>query len=151
MTKREDFSPGVQRVADALRELDQCRLALLSERLGIDNELDEAVRWARIGMALARNEPEFSTRKKLGRPPKKAEETKDVRRAKIVVLAAEALSHNPHAQSLTQTEWIKICVEVGVAEGWPDFTRAVTTRALQNSVSRGLRKLGIPPDLFTNK
>ncbi len=151
MTKREDFSPGVQRVADALRELDQRRLALLCDRLGIDNELDEAVRWACIGMALTRNEPEFSTRKKPGRPPKKAEETIDVKRAKIIVRAAEDWSSNPHAQRLTQTKWIKLCVEVGVAGEWPDFTRAVTTRTLQNSVSKGLRKLDIPPDLFTNK
>jgi len=149
MTKREDLSPGVQRVADALRELDQRRLALLCDRLGIDNELDEAVRWACIGMALARNEPEFVTRKGRGRPPKKAGETDDVARAKIIVLAAEDWSsspHNPHAQKLTRTEWI----EVAKAGGRWLFTKA-DTRALQNSVSTGLKKLDIPPNLFTKK
>ena len=80
----------------------------------------------------------------------------DVLRAKIIARVAEAHPNDPDAPGGTQTEWIRaIRKAINSEKIKSEPVRALFShldeRALQNSVSRGLKKLDIPPDLFTKK
>lgn len=142
-----------QEIIDALRALELRRLDQLCDRLGIDNTLSESERWMRVGMILAQNEPEFAAQTgRRGRPPKPRQETDDVRRARLVQLAATDWYNSPDfdGRELPVTEWVELYIEFGRGEHVDLFKKA-GKRSIENSVSRGLKELDIDLKKITKK
>jgi hypothetical protein len=127
-----------RRLAEALISGMRKPLDLLCERLGIEINQPDWVKFAYVGIALARGQPEFTgerPRRTRGRPKKRAGDSVDLRRAEWI----EKIQAHVNREFGQQVSDKKV-ITFGKGKT-PLFPKYVKDESLQDSVSRGRAKL----------
>ncbi|MCW1841769.1 hypothetical protein [Prosthecomicrobium hirschii] len=136
----QSLAEAVLTYADA-EEHEQVALDRLCQRLGIPDFFDREAKWASVGRLLAFREPEFSIRKKRGRPRLAPEETSDALAYKMHEKLKRSHAERGESEPWTQrqtVEWLNRAAESGIVESL--FHADFQTRVSQ--ISRGKKLLG---------
>lgn len=133
MTKDEPYPP----LRDALMKRDRRRLNALCKRLGIKSAKSDTEKWAFVGRRLAREQPEFTERKR-GAPKKRERDKIDIKRVKLIdgmqsIIEDDFGKHPSDAKLIDVLRAKNIDPEL--------FPKAVTSKSLARSVSRGRKML----------
>lgn len=139
---------ATKRIAEALLSGEEEKLQKLIERLGIGSKLEEfrkqlafnsdyleLVTWALVGITLSHEQPEFNRRPRGRGRPRKLGVNIDEDRA-LFIEEAHAYAKQLGGRIISTKKWI-----VALAGKHPLFPHIDDIQSLQNSVSRGNRRL----------